>query len=434
MNLLIETAASLTECLIVVRLCNRFLGFKNRKHAWLKSAVFLALLMSDNLPEQTDAMKQIAVFALFGVIFLYVLLFLDGTIQEKVLISLFPPITILPINMIILTSFRVFSGCSAEEITKPGGNLRIPVLLFSKIAFFFACEFLLHMRNRGRYSLSRLQWTIQFSCFAITFLIANSLRKLFADSDEMPLFLFISIMIAILNLLFYMIMDKMQYDNSLKEEYRISRITLAAQERFVDEAKERYMEMRTLRHDMRGYFMTAAELISSRKTEEAIAYIEKIINEKIDFAPSAVNTGNVVIDAVLNNKIAVCQKNGIEIKCVIDSCPKNISDMDISILLSNLLDNAINGSSGSVSPAVELVMGTRKTLTFMTVKNTIAASVLKKNPRLETDKENKSVHGFGIKSIQKIAEKYNGTVEFREEHDIFTAEICLEAPKECCRL
>ena len=100
--------------------------------------------------------------------------------------------------------------------------------------------------------------------------------------------------------------------------------------------------------------------------------------------------------------------------------------MDISILLSNLLDNAINGCAGTFAPKIELTIGTRKSYTYIIVKNSIPASVLSTNPNLETNKKNKSIHGYGIISMQKIIEKYNGSIEFQEENNTFIIEIWLE--------
>lgn len=65
-------------------------------------------------------------------------------------------------------------------------------------------------------------------------------------------------------------------------------------------------------------------------------------------------------------------------------------------------------------------------MTYIAVKNSIAESVLLNNPDLKTDKQNKSEHGFGIKSIKQIADKYDGSIEFNEENGVFIAEVWLK--------
>lgn len=434
MNDIAEIIASLAESYIVVRLCNRSLGFKNKNMALLKSVVFFIILAAENIltsqdkwkGQQTILIESLTFILFISLIGMYAFLFLDGKTFDKILITIIPAITILPINMVVLSVIRALSGELIVDIVEPGGKARIWALIFSKLAFFLACEFVIHMKKRHQYSLSIFQWSIQLSCFFITFLIAYLQFNISMSTDNMSEFLPVSILIMVLNILLYVLLERMNRDNMIKEEYRISKISLAAQERLVDEARKQYMEMKTLRHDMRHYLMAAAELIGADRTEEAKEYIEKIVDEKVDQAAFGIDTGNVVIDAVINSRIAVCLKNHIEMKCMIDSQFKGINDIDMSVLLSNALDNAINGCAGAESAAIELVIGTRKAFTYIIVKNSIRESVLAKNPNLETDKENKTAHGFGIMSIRKITEKYKGSVEFKEEDHTFIVEIWLE--------
>lgn len=426
MNNLFEIAASVSECCIIVRLCNKFLGFKKAEMIWGKSAIFLLLLCMQNiLLSQLKGFEILSVVLLLLMIFGYSTFFLNGKIHEKILISILPTIAILLINQFIMIVFSAAAGWDPEAV-KSGGVLRIPVLFFSKFAFFIVCEILMRLGKRGQYSLSPFLWTVQLLCFFSTFLIALMLWNISREFINIrEKFFFIYIMIAVLNVLMYIMLSKMQYHSAEKEKQKISEINLASQEKFINEAREHYAKMRTLQHDMRHCLMTAARLISDNKAKEAKNYIEKVADEKVCFAPAGVDTGNVVIDAVINNKIAVCSDNNIEIKCLIDSYFEGISEIDISILLSNVLDNAIRGCTGVKEPKIELVIGTRMAFIYIIVKNSIPASVLADNPRLLTSKDDKAVHGFGIESMHRIAEKHGGSVTFREEQGNFIVEIWL---------
>ncbi|MCH5349102.1 MAG: GHKL domain-containing protein [Oscillospiraceae bacterium] len=428
MNNIFENIASLTECFIVVRFSNRFLGFKNTELNWLKSLLIFSLLAADNiLLSQLSGFENISVILLLLFTFLYSLFFLGGKIYEKILAAIVPTITALPINLIVIQTFSALSYCSASELTNQGSDLRIMVLFFSKLAFFFVCEVLIKIRKRGGYSLSKAQWIIQLSCFLLSFLISNSLWSISrAYTESQPQFLFVYIMIAALNVLMYILLNKMQRDNIVKEKYNLAQANLKSQERLVIEARERYAEMRTLRHDVKHCLTTLAELIADKKITEAENYIESVLNEKINTAASGVDTGSVIIDAVINNKIAYCAKNKIAMKCLIDTRLGEINDVDVSMLLSNMLDNAIIGCNDSRPPSVELIIGSRKSYTGIIVKNSIAVSVLAKNPELKTNKKDKDVHGFGIDSIRKIAQKYGGSVEFSENDSKFIAEVWLK--------
>lgn len=415
MNNLIEACASLLECCILIRICDGYLGFKSEKMKWLKiTIVYLPLALVNVFLCQLEGFENISIFIILLILLVYSFVFLNGKKWEKFLVSVIPTVTALPINLIVMS---VLSAISDNDRTAclPGGPLRIPGLFFTKTIFFFACELVIRIKRKQSYSLTDFQWTIQLSCFLISFLISTLLWNISRNQPEVsPLFLIIFLLIGILNILLYIIMNKMQRDNITREEYNLLKANISAQERLAVEARERYSEIKTLKHDMKHYLTTAAELISDEKSAEAKAYIERIISEKINSSIVGVNTGSAVIDAALNNKIALCAEKGIKMKCAIDTQFENINEIDISILLSNLLDNAISGCN-TLEKHIELIISHKKSLTYIAVKNSISGSVLKDNPSLETDKADKSEHGFGIKSVRDIAKKYDGSVEFKGE-------------------
>ncbi len=236
-------------------------------------------------------------------------------------------------------------------------------------------------------------------------------------------FLFVYILIALLNVLLYILLNKMQSDNITREEYNLLKANLSAQEKLVFEARTRYFEIKTMRHDVKHYFSTAAKLISDGKPEEAKAYIESVVDKKILSTVAGVDTGSAIVDAVINNNLARCSEKGITTKCLIDTQFVSENDVDVSILLSNLLDNAIEGCKNVERPTIEITIKNKKSLTQITVSNSISESVLDNNPALETSSYNKSVHGFGIKSIKSIVQSHNGKIDFWEENGKFIAEI-----------
>lgn len=429
MNNFIEAIASLLECCIFVRICNGYLGFKNEKLKWLKSiTVYIPLALVDVFLSQIDGVENISVFIVLFLLLVYSFVFLNGKIWEKVLVSVIPTLTALPINLIVMSIFAMLADNNRAEVI-PGGTMRIPVLFFSKAIFFFASEIVIRIKKKQYQSLSVLQWILQLSCFLISFLISTLLWNISREQPKTsPLFLIIFLLIGVLNILLYIIMNKMQHDNIIKEEYNLLKANILSQEKLAVEVRERYSEVKKLKHDMKHYLTTAAGLISDDKSLEAKAYIERIVDEKINSSNAGVTTGSAVIDAVINNKIALCNSKGIKMKCAIDTQFDNTSDIDISILLSNLLDNAISGCDKS-KPYIELIIGHNKSMTYIAVKNNIPVSVLADNPNLETDKDDKSEHGYGIRSIKDIAKKYDGSVEFMEESGNFIAEVWLKMVK-----
>ena len=427
MNYILEILASVTECYVVVRFCNNFLGFRDDRLAFLKSLAFFILLAADNIfLSQLAGFEILSLVILLTLIFLYSMLFLKGRLYQKLLTAVTPTIIMLPINMITVNAFKAFSDCSAEELTAPDGDLRFSILFITKSAFLLVCEALVKVRRKNHYRLSGFQWIIQLSCFFVSSVIAVSLWSISRTSDYSEnQFLFIYIMIAVLNILLYALLGKMERDSVINEENRITQVNLTAQEQLVANVQEQFTKIQTLRHDMKHCLTTMAELLESGKIDSAKSYVESILEQKIDTSAGVIATGSPVIDAVVNSKLSECEKNKISTKFRIDTMLGNINQIDMSILISNLLDNAIEGCGGADTPMIELIISRQKSFLYIIVKNTISDSVLSANPSLVTNKDNKSAHGFGIKSIRELARKYNGTVDFKESESLFVVEICL---------
>lgn len=270
MNNIIEISASLAECGIFVRLCNGYLGFKSERMKWLKSIVFFALFgINDVFLCQLNGFENISIAIMLLIFLVYTFVFMKGRVIEKILVSIIPTTTLLPINLIVMAVFGALSG-NDRSASLVGGEMRIPVLFFTKAIFFLACEILIRTKNKRSTNLTGYQWAIQISCFFISFIMSSLLWNISRTyNDTSPLFLTIFLMIAALNILLYILMNKMQRDNVTKEEYHLLKASLASQEKFAVEAKERYTEMKTLRHDIKALSICNRRTYYGRKTRKS---------------------------------------------------------------------------------------------------------------------------------------------------------------------
>lgn len=420
MNALIPILSWLIEPIITVWLCTSFTGYKKDRMTFVKSFLIFLLLVSVNTvvaivltPDDFFNFFSAALSA--GIVLASEAFLMRGRIRDKLLISLTP---------IVFFALRLVLA-EIDDIFPNGLGMWFELIL--KLVLLMICGHLIRRCKREKYPLTSFQRTIQLSSVLLSFFV---IYFLWTVSDENrysgSVFIFVSILIAAMNALLYFLLRKMQRDNAIEEAYMLSQINLAAQKKFVLEARERYFEMRTLRHDMRHYLTAAAELISDGKPEEAKLYIETILDEKINAAAVGMSTGSAVIDAIVNNRLTICAQRGIETKCTVDTKSIGSAEIDISILLSNLLDNAIEGCGSAL--AVELLIESRKSMLFITVKNSIDKPVLTDNPTLATSKDDSDSHGYGVMSVKRIAEKYNGSAEFRDENGFFIAEVWLTIP------
>ena len=157
-------------------------------------------------------------------------------------------------------------------------------------------------------------------------------------------------------------------------------------------------------------------------------YIDKLASS-VSFYDAAMETGNEALDVVLTEKNIFCSKNDIQFSAVADGKKLQfMSVSDIYSLFGNALDNAIEY-------VIKLPVEKRVIkLSVMSQGNFVSISVRNyfegPPPRFvgglpQTSKEQNGYHGFGVKSIQKIAEKYGGSMSVMIRDEQFIVSVLI---------
>lgn len=144
-------------------------------------------------------------------------------------------------------------------------------------------------------------------------------------------------------------------------------------------------------------------------------------------------TGNPVLDTVLTSKSLYCQKNDIGLTCVADGTQLNFMDVrDICTIFGNALDNAIEcelGIEDTSKRLIHLTVTTQKSFLVIRIENYCEQNLTFEAGVPVTTKNEKSYHGFGIKSIRYTVQKYSGSVTISLEENWFEMKILIPIPK-----
>lgn len=218
---------------------------------------------------------------------------------------------------------------------------------------------------------------------------------------------------------------KEQYLTLLAEkselEYRLSRQSAEAMHASLQEEEIRslHQNVRKLKHDMKNHMMVLASYLNSNDYDAAKAYTSEIL-DKLNAMHSYIETGNSLLNHILNEKLEFARNLGISVQAEIETLSfSNMRSIDFSALLTNLLDNAIEASKKENIPELRIRIAAERGYHTIRVKNKITTSVLEINPRLCSTKEEKELHGLGIPQIKEIADAYNGMYDFYEEDGFF---------------
>lgn len=170
------------------------------------------------------------------------------------------------------------------------------------------------------------------------------------------------------------------------------------------------------------------------------AYKGRLPDEELDslqmavsFYDSVIKTGNEVLDTILTEKTFLCEKENINITFMGDGkLLEFISAVDAYSLFGNAIDNAIEASlkiEDKEKRVINFTVEQRGEFLFITVMNYFNSEINYYNGYLKSTKDDeKGYHGFGIKSMQIIANKYAGNIDYSQEQNIFTLSIWLHKP------
>lgn len=205
--------------------------------------------------------------------------------------------------------------------------------------------------------------------------------------------------------------------NSIISEQKIKLLEQKAYEQniYVNEAISRYNQTRSFRHDIKNHLTVLAQLLKSNKTDDAYKYILKLEKMSDTLSFPFVQTGNAAVDALLTSKFSVAAHKKIDIRCDIRLPDSNkIQDIDLCIVLSNAIDNAIEALSDlkNINKYINIKGKQKGNLYFINIENPL-------------DKETDDVpkYGIGLENIKTAAEKYGGIVEIEISSGIFCLNI-----------
>ena len=162
--------------------------------------------------------------------------------------------------------------------------------------------------------------------------------------------------------------------------------------------------------------------------------VVKEIEQSVHIYDAMVRTGNEALDIILTEKSLRCVANGITMSCVADG--KKISfvnDSDLYALFGNALDNAIEAVlkvEETEKRVIGLVLYERNGFVTLNVNNAYAGDLKLVNGLPATTKSDHHLHGFGVKSIRLIVEKYGGEMGITAKDGVFSLCILIPVPSE----
>lgn len=251
------------------------------------------------------------------------------------------------------------------------------------------------------------------------FIIRSNNNPIMLYSLEIPLlfvFIFINILTAFIYSQFCDLLRRGHEVLLLKQQIYIS------EQHFEDliSAQER---LKSIRHDMKNHLQTL--LLLAKQTpfpsHDIQEYIQRLLSN-VQSASQIISTGNLGIDAILSLKISQIEEMGISLSTKIVLPPNlRITFEDSIIIFGNILDNAIEACE-KIPPKQRWI---RLEITYVCRSIFIRISNPFPDIKKPCAEDIYGEHGFGLKNVQTVIKKYNGTMDIENSNSAFNIKLVL---------
>lgn len=264
-----------------------------------------------------------------------------------------------------------------------------------------------------------------FAICVIAALIANS-SNIISEKQE-DVFLIIAFGLVGMNIVFFYLLSDVAAREKKIHENQLFEIQANNQLKLYETVLADMEKQRKMSHEYRNQMECIQILCEKEQYCELKNYVRNIAGEVLHDL-DCINTNHAIINAVLNAKYQEATRQGVIVICKINDMSKvHMDSQDIVLLLSNLLNNAIEACekcSGKRFIKIKLVREEQKLI--LSIRNTYNGYIRYENDIIQTTKKgNVTNHGIGLQNVIHVIEKYEGyyIIEPMEQEFVFSAII-----------
>lgn len=365
-----------------------------------------------------------------GVMLLMSCIMLEGKTEQKMLVIIACNVFMILVSMLRGRITFFLSGKSINEISIQGSESLARVLgILLTNTLYLVTAYILTRFFHDKIKLKKEEYII-IIIFYIIFLIVVLLSIAMSRNVDFSLiwqktFLILDMLMFIANIIVLKMIFHINQQNHYEMENALLHMQITQQEKRIREEEKNYREVQLLRHDLKRYLVTYRQLLQDGKYEIIEADIDKILGKRLN-TNHCVYTENTILNAVICEKMEQCSIKTIKIEVQVNA-DKDMDSIEYGVMLSNLLDNAIEAEEQEKEENryICLNIGVEQNMIHLVVSNYISESVLQNNALLETSKKNKQLHGIGLRGVKEFVNNKEGEIEIFEENHMFVVHICV---------
>ncbi|MCI5773466.1 MAG: GHKL domain-containing protein [Erysipelotrichaceae bacterium] len=256
--------------------------------------------------------------------------------------------------------------------------------------------------------------------------LANLFISMHLLEDKGNIYNQITVLLFSYTFLLFFIIDQIVFSSNAKQISDAMEQRLRLQQIYYHDIQEYADKMSRFRHDAKNHYSTISYLLANDQIELAQKYLDEYTQQMINVKP-IINTGNNVVDVILNSKMNIAKQHNIELDHDIVIPPEfTLTIVDISVILANLLDNAIEATAKlSKGKTISLKMQLYKDSLFINISNPYDGKIITATHGFISTKNDRQDHGLGLGNVENIVKKNKGTIDIDYDNDTFNVAILI---------
>ena len=407
-----ELIANILEAAIIAQFFLRYFGLKNKNNKILKfiimTIIYASVVTVCNMYTYFSVHEE---YIIDITIFVFAIVLLKGRVLEKILLIFINSILLSTIGVLLMGAFGNFIVYDANGYPE-FGVLRVALVVLAKVIYIICTELIIRNKIEDSQYVSNtvyLKLNAAMIITAVAELFLMDIVYMSAKSSSIVSVYFVIVALVAVDAILYTLFVNLTNTsiNLIKEE--VKNAAYESEKKIIENMHEINKQTMIVRHDMKSKLT----YIMFKLDEGDIKGAEKFLSEELDVELSDVNiisTGNRIADAILNMHAETARKQGIPFRMNITGNLEMVNEVDITIILSNLLDCALELAGTADVPYAGV-----------DVKDTDNGIMIRAYSSYGELKLNN-----GMLNVRNIADRYNGTYEFEHRDGRCTAVVCLK--------
>ena len=239
------------------------------------------------------------------------------------------------------------------------------------------------------------------------------LRQVYTYSEEQRVWQICLLILNLVDIAALILLDYLEENAENREKLIAANERAHVQDENIQALSQAYAGQRKMTHDFRANLSTLSELLESERVDDAKEFLSEL-NVRQSERILLVNSHNAAIDAVLNQKGYIGKKQGIDMRFrVNDLSALRLPRVDVTIVLGNLIDNAMEACAGLSDPNRWVSIQILYSENMLSILIINPSNIVQINDgHIPTTKQDPLLHGFGIGNVKGILEKYHAEYLF----------------------